>query len=94
MNTTTNHADEPASQDAEIHHPYAWNHPVPLTPTVAPEIAYPVDALPSALRQAVSTYQTYGQQPIPLIACSALANLSLACQSLGPYIKTSALRSH
>lgn len=27
-------------------------------------------------------YQQYGQQPLPLIACSALANISLACQSL------------
>lgn len=34
------------------------------------------------MQQAVSIYQQYGQQPISLVACSALANLSLACQSL------------
>jgi len=82
MNKTNNHTVEPVVQDDKTHHTYDWNNPVPLAPTVTPEIAYPVDALPSTLRQAVSTYQAYGQQPIPLIACSALANLSLACQSL------------
>lgn len=61
---------------------YGWNHPAPLTPSFAPDIPYPVDALPSCLQQAVITYQQYGQQPIPLVACSALANLSLACQTL------------
>ena len=39
---------------------------------------YPVDALPGIIRDAVCSYQKYGQQPLPLIACSALANVSLA----------------
>ena len=43
---------------------------------------YPVEALPSIIRDAVCSYQKYGQQPLPLIACSALANVSLACQTL------------
>src|SRR3990167_3511373 len=42
---------------------------------------YPIDALPSVIQDAVSAYHKYGQQPLPLIACSALANVSLACQS-------------
>lgn len=29
-----------------------------------------------------NTYQKYGQQPLPIIASSALANVSLACQTL------------
>lgn len=59
-----------------------WPFPTPLSATLAPETPYPVDALPSLIHQAVSAYQQYGQQPLPLVACSALANISLACQSL------------
>lgn len=81
MNTTKNDPVDEA-QDTKTHHSYNWIHPVTLTPTMTPEMAYPVDALPGTLQEAVSTYHAYGQQPIPLIACSALANLSLACQSL------------
>jgi len=43
---------------------------------------YPIDALPQIIRDAILNYQKYGQQPIPLISCSALANISLACQSM------------
>lgn len=59
-----------------------WDSPIPLTPSVATNITYPLKALPKILQEAVSTYQLYGQQPLSLVACSALANLSLACQSL------------
>jgi hypothetical protein len=38
--------------------------------------------LPPRTQNAVVSYQRYGQQPLPLIACSALANVSLACQTL------------
>ena len=43
---------------------------------------YPIDSLPKIIRDAVLGYQEYGQQPLSLIACSALANVSLACQTL------------
>ena len=43
---------------------------------------YPIDAIPSSLKNAIVSYQSYGQQPLPLVACSALANVSLACQGL------------
>lgn len=59
-----------------------WNHPRPLLPALEPETQYPIDALPPMLRNAVTSYQHYGQQPVALVACSALANLSLACQAL------------
>ena len=59
-----------------------WNHPRPLLASLEPEMQYPVDALPPMLRNAVTSYQHYGQQPMALVACSALANLSLACQAL------------
>jgi len=58
-----------------------WLPPIPL---VEKSIAamYPVDALPVIIQNAITTYHKYGQQPVPLIACSALANVSLACQAL------------
>ncbi len=57
-----------------------WQHPVPIDEqSTAAE--YPLDALPTLIRNAVSAYHCYGQQPIPLIASSALANISLACQA-------------
>jgi hypothetical protein len=43
---------------------------------------YPAEALPKIIRDAVVGYQTYGQQPLPIVAVAALANASLACQGL------------
>jgi hypothetical protein len=59
-------------QDPKIN----WQEPLPFTNNVCQQAAYPIDSLPSIIKD------QYGQQPIPLIACSALANISLACQSL------------
>ncbi|HHF7373784.1 YfjI family protein [Legionella pneumophila serogroup 1] len=64
------------------HQSFVWGQPIPLSPILAPDCPYPVDTLPSIVRKAVVDYQQYGQQPLPLIACSALANMSLSCQSL------------
>lgn len=59
-----------------------WQLPTPLAGLANEESAYPLHALPAILQKTVSDYQRYGQQPIALIACGALANVSLACQSL------------
>ena len=59
-----------------------WQQPIPLIDENQNQRPYPIDSLPSIIKDAVLSYQQYGQQPIPLIACSALANLSLSCQSL------------
>ncbi len=59
-----------------------WQKPIPLIDENQNQQPYPIDSLPSIIKDAVLSYQQYGQQPIPLIACSALANLSLSCQSL------------
>ncbi|HHJ0484123.1 TPA: hypothetical protein ACQDQH_003343, partial [Legionella pneumophila] len=58
------------------HQSITWGQPIPLSPILAPDCPYPVEALPSIVRKAVVDYQQYGQQPLPLIACSALANMS------------------
>ena len=60
---------------------YAWHSPKPLTKVTEKENQYPMDALPSIAQKAVSAYHHYGQQPLSLIANSALANISLACQA-------------
>jgi len=61
----------------------AWPIPIPLVNADTEQLPpYPIETLPAIVRDAVITYQQYGQQPLPLIACSALANVSLACQTL------------
>ena len=71
-----------------------WSTPTPLinTDTLQPH-TYPIEALPNIVRDAVITYQQYGQQPLSLIACSALANISLACQTLANVARDSLLIS-
>ncbi|QDQ40183.1 DUF3987 domain-containing protein [Legionella geestiana] len=81
MNNLNESGEESASTDSS-HKNHNWEYPVSLTPILAPDIPYPVHALPSILQQVVTSYQKYGQQPTALVACSAMANLSLACQAL------------
>lgn len=56
--------------------------PVPLTAPAEMPRPYPVAALQPVMRDAVLTYQAYGQQPLPLVASSALSVASLATQGL------------
>ena len=74
--------DSSESMTETVSQPNDWPHPpIPLVEkSIAP--MYPIDALPAIIKNAITGYHKYGQQPIPLIACSALANVSLACQSL------------
>ncbi|MBP9777721.1 MAG: DUF3987 domain-containing protein [Rickettsiaceae bacterium] len=58
-----------------------WQEPIPLE-NYQEFIPYPIDSLPKIIADAVIAYQQYGQQPLPLIACSALSNISLACQTM------------
>lgn len=59
-----------------------WQEPLPLTWESSQPRPYPVEALPPLIRNAVVSYQEYGQQPMALVATSALANVALACQGL------------
>lgn len=79
MNTKLTAHTEITETTTEISH--AWHSPKPLTKVSAKEITYPMDALPSIVQKAVNAYHQYGQQPLSLIANSALANISLACQA-------------
>jgi hypothetical protein len=54
-------------------------------PLIAPDEEarpYPLDALSPTIRAAVTAYQQFGQQPIPLVASSALSVAALATQGL------------
>jgi len=59
-----------------------WPDPEPLFEPADAERRYPLDALPPIIAEAVEQYQAYGQQPLPLVACSGLAASSLAAQGL------------
>lgn len=63
-------------------HQDIWPTPIPLITQTEHTLQYPIDALPNIIRNAITAYHQYGQQPLPLVACSALANVSLACQTL------------
>ena len=57
-----------------------WPEPQPLTASHAPE-PYPLDALPNTVRAAVKEVADFVKAPVPLVASSALAALSLAIQA-------------
>ncbi|OJB36085.1 hypothetical protein BGV56_14705 [Burkholderia ubonensis] len=57
-----------------------WGDPQPLTSMVAPR-EYPVDSLPPSVRAAVDEVCAFVQAPLPLVASSAIAALSLAIQA-------------
>ena len=61
--------------------PPEWADPEPLREgdETAP---FPLDALPTAVREAAEEYQAYGMQPLPIVVCSALAEMSGAVQGL------------
>lgn len=55
---------------------------IPLSPGTENAAPYPVHALPDVIRAAVQSYQSYGQQPLEMVAMSALSNMCVACQGL------------
>ena len=57
-----------------------WPEPQPLAAKVDPE-PYPLDALPDTIRAAVEEVQGFTKAPVPLVASSALAALSMAIQA-------------
>lgn len=60
---------------------HEWPEPEPLAESLEP-LPYPADALPPLLRDAVREAQAFVQAPVALVACSALAVLSVAAQGL------------
>lgn len=60
--------------------PSAWPAPQSLTATTAP-MEYPAESLPPCIRAAVDEVCGFVQAPLPLVASSAIAALSLAIQA-------------
>jgi hypothetical protein len=71
---------------------FEWPDPQPLFEPSEAERPYPLDALPSVIARAITEYRTYGQQPLALIAGSALATTSLASQGLADVARDRQLR--
>jgi hypothetical protein len=69
-----------------------WPDPKPLIPPLADPVPYPLDALSPVLRDAVTEYCQYGQQPIPIAAASALGAASLAAQGVVDVARDDGLR--
>jgi hypothetical protein len=59
---------------------YFWPDPQPLTAKIKPE-AYPLDALPGTIQEAVEEVSAFIKAPLPLVAGSALGALLLAIQA-------------
>jgi len=59
----------------------AWPAPEPISAALERK-EYPIEALPSAIRDAVQEVQAFVQAPPPMIATSALGALSLCVQGL------------
>ncbi|HFY0602176.1 TPA: DUF3987 domain-containing protein [Legionella pneumophila] len=57
-----------------------WPAPHPLFEDIS-AVPYPLDALPDGMQHAVEEVATFTKAPIPLVASSAMAALSLAVQS-------------
>jgi len=70
--------ERPANDEPEA--PEEWPAPMPLVKHYLPE-EYPLDSLPDTIRAAVEEVAGFVKAPIPLVASSALAALSLACQA-------------
>ncbi len=69
-----------------------WPEPQSLDRQAAQADPYPLDSLPGAIGAAVCEYQAYGQQPVALVASSALAVVSLATQGLADVARDERLR--
>lgn len=69
--------DDAPAGDSEAN---GWPDPHPLAAKIEPE-RYPLDALPDTIRAAVEEVAGFVKAPAALVASSALAALSLACQA-------------
>jgi putative DNA primase/helicase len=85
MKSPSDYETMAAQLDAEVFPALAddatWSEPVPLLQSIQPEL-YPLDALPTAMREAVLEVQGFAQAPMAMVATSAMSALSMAAQAL------------
>ena len=87
------HAGEVESGAVAIATPATdWPEPQRLDRQALRAEPYPLDALVGVTGAAVREYQSYGQQPVALVASSALAVVSLAAQGLAEVARDERLR--
>ncbi|WP_159717923.1 YfjI family protein [Geminicoccus flavidas] len=86
----TNRATAPADKAAAE---APWPEMVPLFADHERSTEYPLHVLPPVMRDAITDVRAYGQQPIALVACSALATASLVTQGLADVARTPSLIS-
>lgn len=70
-----------------------WPEMVPLFADHERSANYPLHLLPEIMRHAIADVCAYGQQPVALVACSALATVSLVSQGLADVARTPSLIS-
>jgi hypothetical protein len=75
----------------EQHQSEEWPDPQSLDRDMAHPEPFPLGALPGLVGDAVREYQAYGQQPLAMVASSALAVVSLATQGLADVARDSML---
>jgi hypothetical protein len=86
-------AEDPFADAEEIHDfDDDWPEPKPLIPPLADPAPYPLDCLSPTLRDAVTEYCQFGQQPFPIVTASALSAASLAAQGLVDVVRDNGLR--
>ena len=59
-----------------------YPEPLPLFSDASSPEPFPVEALPTIIRDAVLEHQKYGKQDVSLVVMAALTQVSLACQGL------------
>jgi len=69
-----------------------WPELLPLITKTAPE-EYPIDSLPSLMKNAVDEVAAFVQAPVSLIAACALSAVSVACQPFADVARDPTLRS-
>ena len=79
----------PAGEDT-VKNPWP-DEPIPLFSIDDKSAPYPLGVYPKIVSEAVQDVCAYGQQPVALVACSALAAASLATQGLADVQRTSSL---
>ena len=77
---TADHQPDEGNAPAGDSEGNGWPDPHPLAAKIEPE-AYPLDALPDTIRAAIEEVAGFVKAPAALVASSALAALSLACQA-------------
>ncbi len=78
--TPTPQAETPIETNLQGQEAEAWPEPLPMASKVEPE-EYPLDALPDVICKAVTEVGGFVKAPVALVACTAIAALSVAVQA-------------